>query len=278
MIGPTPSADEAVRLLAARYSAEADAYARLWSPVLRPLAQPLLRALPLAGAARVLDVATGTGGLLADVRAAAPGAAVIGVDRAAGMLRVARATSDSPLAVMDAQRLGLRPASVDVAILAFALFHLPDPVRGLAEVARVLRPGGTIGIATWGDDPPCPAMAAWDEELDDHGAQADPEPSLARHEAMNTPGRLRALLTRAGLAPVRVWRARCERRWAREELFALRAGFGARRRRLATIDADRRAACLAAIRERLAALDADAFVYRPEIVFALARRKPCPSG
>src|SRR5690349_11303620 len=112
-------ADDPVALRAALYSALAEEYARLWSPVICPMGERLLRALPLARASRILDVATGVGALVPALRAAAPRALIIGVDRAPGMLGVARAATPIPLAVMDAQRLALRPASFDAAVLAF---------------------------------------------------------------------------------------------------------------------------------------------------------------
>ena len=68
---------DATETLAKEYSAKSVAYARLWSPVIRPMALPLLPALPLREAGRVLDVGAGTGALLADLKAAAPRAMVL---------------------------------------------------------------------------------------------------------------------------------------------------------------------------------------------------------
>ena len=58
-------------------------------------------------------------------------------DRAEGMLRVAR-SSGAPLALMDAQHLGVRSESVDAVLLSFCLFRLLEPRRGVAEAGRVL--------------------------------------------------------------------------------------------------------------------------------------------
>src|SRR5437773_2531322 len=108
--------------LAEEYSAKASANARLWSPVIRPMALPLLPALPLRTAARVLDIGSGTGALIADLREAAPAAIVIGVDRAHGMLRIAHHEGHQFLVETDAQTLGVQSASIDVVAMIFVLF------------------------------------------------------------------------------------------------------------------------------------------------------------
>ena len=273
MVGTSPSGADAARL-AERYSASAAQYARLWSPVIRPMGRRLVRALPIGEATHVLDVGTGVGALAADIRAAAPRALVVGVDGALGMLRVAR-VAGIPLAAMDARRLGFRPGSFDAAVLAFVLFHLPDPVRGLVEVARVLRPGGVVGVATWGDRPGFAASEVWDEALAACGVGPDPGEETDRDDLMDTPDKLAALLGAAGLDAVRAWSERFEHQWDPGALVAQRGGFGFYRRRLETLAPEARSACLARVKERLAVLDPSGFVFRPEIVFAIGHR---PAG
>src|SRR5688572_6175101 len=98
---PEREPDDAVARVAANYSSSADGYAEFWSPVIRPVGRQLLSAVPWARVRRVLDVGTGTGALVPEIVAFAPTAYVLGVDRAAGMLRIA-STTGARLAVMDA--------------------------------------------------------------------------------------------------------------------------------------------------------------------------------
>lgn len=266
------SGRDPTELLAAHYSGSARTYARWWSPFLRPIGERLVEALPLRGAARVLDVGSGAGGLTSAIRTAAPRAVVIGVDASEGMLRLARAASRDPLAVMDAQALAVRSASIDVAVCAFVLFHLPDPTRGIGEMARTLRPGGAVGSVTWGADRAAPLLEIWTEELDAHGAGPDPMPTaVEQHAVVDTPVKVSALFETAGFAEIQAWSARSEYRWDPEHLFEARQGFGMKRR-LLSLAPDIRANCLARIRERLDRAQSDALVSRPEVVFATARR------
>ncbi len=101
-----------------------------------------VRALRLPVGSSVVDVAAGTGDLCRDLAAA--GLVPIGVDLSFGMLANARTTA--PLVQADGLRLPFPDASLDGATCGFALRNLVDLPAFAAELARVVRPGGRIGL------------------------------------------------------------------------------------------------------------------------------------
>jgi len=99
-------------------------------------------ALDLPAGSTVADLACGTGDLCADLAGA--GLTPIGFDLSAGMLAAAHTTA--PLVRADVVSLPLPAASVDGATCGFALRNLVDLRAFLAELARIVRPGGRIGL------------------------------------------------------------------------------------------------------------------------------------
>ena len=255
---------------AARFTAWAEAYREVWAPVLLPWNLRLLRELPVAAGRAVLDVGAGVGSLLPSLRErTGPGGRVVGVDRSHGMLRLA--PRGSLVAVMDAEALALGDASFDAAVMPFVLFFVPQPDRALREVARVLRPGGVVGVAAWGPDRPFPAERVWTEELDRLGA-APAEPVPRTDELMDEPEKLSSLLREAGFAEVRAAAEPFE--WAVDADGFLRrfTGLGTSALRYGSLAEEARRKLVERVRTRLAALDPEQLVLRDEVVLAWGRR------
>ncbi|WP_092558391.1 class I SAM-dependent methyltransferase [Actinoplanes derwentensis] len=98
----------------------------------------------------VLDVGSGTGRALPALAAAVgPTGRVLGLDLTPDMLTAARNAGRgdcADLVLGDARHLPIADATADVVFAAGLVHHLPDPVAGLRELARVTRPGGTLTI------------------------------------------------------------------------------------------------------------------------------------
>ncbi|RSD20896.1 class I SAM-dependent methyltransferase [Amycolatopsis eburnea] len=95
----------------------------------------------------VLEVAVGTGLNLPRYPA---GVTLTGLDLSEGMLEVARTREPArPVTLRqgDAQALPFEDASFDTVVCTFGLCAIPDPATAVAEMARVLRPGGRLILA-----------------------------------------------------------------------------------------------------------------------------------
>jgi demethylmenaquinone methyltransferase/2-methoxy-6-polyprenyl-1,4-benzoquinol methylase len=108
-----------------------------------------IRALGVSSGSLVLDVACGTGDLCRELARA--GFRPLGTDLSFGMLAAAR--TDAPLVHGDALQLPLPDASVDALTCGFALRNFTDLAGFLAEAARVVRPGGRIGLLEVAEPP-----------------------------------------------------------------------------------------------------------------------------
>jgi SAM-dependent methyltransferase len=142
----------------------------------------------LAGApGRVLDVGCGRGQLLAAFRCR--GWSVEGTERSASAARVARDVVGVPVHIGALDALALPSHRFDAVVLWHVLEHVAEPAPLLAEVARVLRPGGVclVGVPNFASPEAQLSQGGW-FHLD-----------VPRHVVQFTPETLRALLAEVGL-------------------------------------------------------------------------------
>jgi demethylmenaquinone methyltransferase / 2-methoxy-6-polyprenyl-1,4-benzoquinol methylase len=129
-----------------------------------------IREANLAAGARVLDLCTGTADFAIAAVHAAPAARVVGVDFAGAMLRVGleklrgRALDRQITLVRgDATKVPVRDAWADAATIGFGIRNVAEPEAALAELARVIKPGGRLVILEFGEPiiPGIRAMYNW---------------------------------------------------------------------------------------------------------------------
>jgi len=134
-----------------------DRYARLLSLGQDPRWRSFLVSRIPAGATRVLDVASGTAAVAIELARRGPSREVIGVDQSEDMLRTGRARV---LKAGLAERIDLREgraeslpfgeAEFDALTFTYLLRYVDDPAATICELARVVRPGGTIAMLEFG--------------------------------------------------------------------------------------------------------------------------------
>ncbi len=99
-----------------------------------------------------LEVGCGTGALSAAIVAACSPKSLAAVDASPGFLATAEAGVTDPrvtFLVADAQALPLAADSADIAVSALVLNFVPDRAKALAEMSRVVRPGGKVAFYVW---------------------------------------------------------------------------------------------------------------------------------
>ena len=111
-----------------------------------------LRLLPLEPAARVLDVGCGSGMAIKLLADGDPTRRVDGIDRSAEMVAMTKRRNASAVAAGRVRRIGGRPpprfsdATFDAVTAIETFYFWDDPIRGLEECRRVLRPGGWLAV------------------------------------------------------------------------------------------------------------------------------------
>jgi SAM-dependent methyltransferase len=174
LLGPAKAGGSAAQRLM-RSRAVPQIYQRFWRPVAGRLLMGLtgpgteeehriaLAMLAISPGDRVLDVACGPGNFSRDFALASGNGLVVGVDASQTMLEVA--VRDNPMGNLaylrgDARDLPFGEESFDAVCCFAALYLIEEPLRALAEMVRVLAPGGRLALMSSCNRGPLPASAA----------------------------------------------------------------------------------------------------------------------
>jgi SAM-dependent methyltransferase len=177
-------------------------YVGRWS---RRVAPGFVSWLALPKGRRWLDVGCGTGALLTAISEVCAPSELFGIDPSQGFLQAAarRLPEGVRLSGGTAEHISLQTAAVDAAVCGLVLNFVPDPAAGLAEMARVTAPGGTVAAYVWDYAGRMELMRHfWDAaaELDPRAAALDEGVRFP----LCTPPRLEQLFDEGGLSEVEV--------------------------------------------------------------------------
>lgn len=193
---------------ASRWDAYVEGYERTFERLTDAFAGQALDLIePLQGAA-LLDLAAGAGG--AALQAARRGAHVTAVDAAPGMVaRIRERARAAGLGgvtahVMDGTALDLPAGAFDAALSSFGVVLFADAARGMAELHRVLRPGGRIAIVTWTEPHRYELAARLRGAVLAVRGSPPPPGELPAQLRFTDPARLHALAANAGFTNIRI--------------------------------------------------------------------------
>jgi SAM-dependent methyltransferase len=180
---------------------KADAYQRSFASLCAHPVPMLLDAVGAAAAAYVLDVGCGTGSLTE--AAVARGAVVTAVDAEASMVEATRDRAPTSMTAIAALPLLPFPnGRFDAVAANFVVNHVARPAAAVAELRRVTRTAGRVGVTVWPQATP-PLQRLWDEVIEAARVIRPPIPAPAAHDDFpRTREGLGQLLVRAGLEDV----------------------------------------------------------------------------
>ena len=201
---------------------------------------------------RWIDVGCGNGAFTELLAQRCAPAALHGVDPSDAQLEFARARpalANATLRKGDAMALPFADRQFDAAVMALVIFFVPDPRQAVAEMRRVVRPGGTVAAYVWDATKPGGAPAApVGRVLRDCGSALPLPPSadISRADA------LRDLWTEAGLVSVEMREISVTRTFADfDDFWSATTGSGNLRAALNEMSAEQAAAVKARVQKRL---------------------------
>lgn len=258
-----------------------------WGPTLKRWLGPATeRMLDLAGVGaglRVLDVAAGAGDqTLAAAARVGAGGSVLATDISPSILRFAAMEAERAgcrnvsTRVMDGEHLDLEDASFDVVISRVGLIYFPDRQRALAEMRRVLVPGGRVAAIVYSTPELNGFFSVPVSIMRRHGKLGPPLPGQPGPFSLGAPGALEAAFARAGFSAVKVekFAAPLKMESSAECLRFEQESFGALHQMLAALDERARQAAWADVGAALREFEDDRgkFVGPCELVVAVGTK------
>ena len=237
---PTPDAVTYKEVTRQQWQSAAEAWHR-WEPTLRVLlgeaTEVMLDLGRIGRGRRVLDVAAGAGEpALTAARRVGPTGHVLATDISSNILALADVVARAhgldhivETCVMDGEALELPDVSFDAVISRLGIMYFPDLPRGLAEMYRVLRPGGRAAVVVFSRPERNGFISVPVSILRQRARLAPPGPGEPGPFSLSQPGVLEAAFSSAGFADVvvRVVSATVQLRSASECLRWERESFGA---------------------------------------------------
>src|SRR4051812_39317246 len=136
------------------WGARAEPWSQIQEGQVLPLYEATFAATRVAEGTVLLDAGCGSG--LALQLAVERGAVAAGLDASADLIAIARGrVSGADLRVGELEELPYADDSFDVVTAFNSVQYAGDPGRAIVELARVVRPGGLVAVATWGQPQDC---------------------------------------------------------------------------------------------------------------------------
>jgi SAM-dependent methyltransferase len=188
-----------------------DQYFEWYSGAFAPLMTWCADAIGAAPGLRVLDVAAGSGQpSLTIAPRIQPGGTILGIDFSPEMVAVAErraraaGATNVSFRTMDAEQLELPDATFDAVTCACGIIFFPDAQRALAEMRRVLTPGGRIAIGVWDEPSKSPFVTVGGGALGRFHAPTPPNPNAPGAFRFSKPDVLERVLRDAGFDDIRM--------------------------------------------------------------------------
>lgn len=200
---------------------------------------------------RWIDVGCGNGAFTEMVLQRCSPASIRGIDPSPGQLEFARqrlGTQTAAFSLGDGHALPFETGSADIAVMALVIFFLDDPAAGLAEMRRVVRPGGLVAAYAWD----IPARAFPLEPIQAEMRAIGMTPALPPSAAIASTANLEAAWTAAGLSDLRQRTISVTRQFADfQDFWVSTLGTGSLGAALDQLDPAERDALKARVRDRL---------------------------